>query len=83
MLSVLLKRNYALLWIATLVSGVGNSVNALSSLFGSLLAGVLADRFGGRLIICAGGGIWVIAGLIAIFALEPALRVTAGPRSAA
>jgi len=58
------------------VFGTFLTVNALSSLLGALLAGALTDRFGSRLIMCAGGSIFLVAGVTAILVLAPTLQTS-------
>jgi MFS family permease len=60
------------------VSGAYLTLNALASLSGSITAGVLADRVGSRFMLGMGGAIFVIAGVLAVRLLLPALTEMRG-----
>jgi MFS family permease len=55
------------------VFGAYLTLNALASLSGSIVAGLLADRVGSRFMLGVGGAILVIAGVLAVWLLLPAL----------
>jgi len=57
-------------------------INALASVAGSLLAGALADSFGSRAVLGGEGLVVFIGGLVATFALVPALREARAARAA-
>ena len=64
------------------VFGLYLMINALASVAGSLLAGALADSFGSRAVLGGEGLVVFIGGLVATFALVPALREARAARAA-
>jgi MFS family permease len=58
------------------IFGAYLTVNALASLLGSILAGIVADKVGSRLMLGVGGSIFVATGAVALWLLLPALNLT-------
>jgi predicted MFS family arabinose efflux permease len=58
------------------VFGAYLTVSALASLIGSLLAGTLTDALGSRFVLAAGGGLFVVAGALALVVLAPTVRLS-------